>query len=313
MLPVKKYGGIERMLFWHMKELVKQGHKPVLIGHADCQIEEYGIELIPKTREDWWLQIPKDSDAVQLFYNYQPPIDLPVINTIGGNGQIGEKFHRNSVFVSRSHALHHNSESFIYNALDFDEYPFDPQKNLNWENFLFLAKASWSVKNLKHTTWAVKKARKKLHICGGRSYLPSRYVHSYGMVGGAEKVSLMKKCDALLFPIRWHEPFGLAVVEAFAMGLPAITSPYGSMKELINPTNGLICHSKEQLRDFLLQDKPSFSPSAIRADAQSRFSISQFTSSYIQLFEKLISKGGYLNESEPTWSLPDPPLKLLPF
>lgn len=310
-LPVKKYGGIERMLFWHMKELARQGHEPVLIGHPESQVEEFGITFIPRTREDWWELIPSDADGLQLFYNEQPPVDLPVINTIGGNGQIGEKFQRNTVFVSRKHAKLHNSNSFVYNALDLDEYPFTPPSH-GWDHFLFLAKANWSVKNLQHARAACRQQHKHLHICGGRSFIPSRFIHSYGMVGGAEKLEIMQKCHALIFPIRWHEPFGLAVVEAMALGLPAITSPYGSMQELITPETGIICEDKGQLAQALVT-RPNFDPQKIRNYVENRFSIKDFTVSYVKLFEKLINQGGYLNDEEPTWSLDQAPLTLLPF
>ena len=46
-LPVIGYGGIERILFWHMAELARLGHQVVLIGHPDSKVQEYGIELIP--------------------------------------------------------------------------------------------------------------------------------------------------------------------------------------------------------------------------------------------------------------------------
>ena len=46
-LPVKHYGGTERVMFWLMKELVHLGHQPVLIGHPKSKVSEFGIELIP--------------------------------------------------------------------------------------------------------------------------------------------------------------------------------------------------------------------------------------------------------------------------
>jgi hypothetical protein len=37
-LPVLGYGGIERIVFWHMAELARMGHKVVLIGHPDSRV-----------------------------------------------------------------------------------------------------------------------------------------------------------------------------------------------------------------------------------------------------------------------------------
>jgi hypothetical protein len=311
-LPVKTYGGIERMLFWHMKELVIQGHKVCLIGHQDSQLDEYGIELIIQKEKDWYKQIPKDSDLIQLFYNYTPPIDIPCVQTIGGNGKPDELFTENTVFVSQKHAANHGSDCFIYNALDFDEYPYRPKAKREWENFLFLAKASWKVKNLKHSVKACKKTKKHLHIAGGRSLFPNSYIHNYGMVGGDEKLEIIRKCDAHLFPVRWHEPFGLAVIEAMAQGLPVIASPYGSLPELIENGTGIIVSNTDEL-ERVLKDPPQFlSADEIREYAQNKFSIQVFTNDYIKLFEKVL-RGEKLNKQEPCWNLPQKADELLPF
>ena len=49
------------------------------------------------------------------------------------------------------------------------------------------------------------------------------------------------KAKVLLMPIKWHEPFGLVVVETMACGTPVIAFDRGSMQELINPgKNGFI-------------------------------------------------------------------------
>lgn len=313
-LPVKKYGGIERMIFWHMKELARLGHKPVLIGHPDSEVEKFGIELINKDRENWWTLIPKDADGIQLFYNFSPPdIDIPVINTIGGSGQVGEKFHKNTVFVSKKHAQLHGSDSYIYNALDLEDYPFKEVHKSSWENFLFLAKASWSVKNLKSASIACRKNKKHLHICGGKSWRPSQYLHNYGMVGGQKKLEIIRKSDAIIFPIRWHEPFGLAVIEAMALGVPAITSQYGSMEELINDDVGIICRNQNEL-DQVVREKPfNFNAKKIRKYVEDNFSITQFTKSYVELFEKISKGRQFLNEKQPTWVHSKKPEHLLPF
>jgi glycosyltransferase involved in cell wall biosynthesis len=313
-LPIKKYGGIERMIFWHMKELARLGHKPILIGHPESQVEKYGIELIKKDRDDWWKLIPKDTDGIQLFYNFSPPnIDIPVINTIGGSGQIGEQFHRNTVFVSKKHAELHGSNSFVYNALDLDDYPMTKEHSSSWDNFLFLAKASWSVKNLKSASSACRKNKKHLHICGGKSWFPSRYLHNHGMVGGQEKVDIINQCDAIIFPIRWHEPFGLAVIEAMALGIPAITSQYGSMLELINNDVGIICNNQNELNAALLNRKNTFNPKVIRKYVEDNFCINKFTLAYIELFKNLAKENRYLNEKPPEWINSEKPEHLLPF
>nr|MBP9673564.1 glycosyltransferase [Bacteriovoracaceae bacterium] len=261
-LPVQAYGGIERMLFWHMKELVRLGHEVILIGHPKSQVSEYGIKLIPNQLKDFRPLIPKSADILHLFYPSHLNFPLPVIFNIGGNGRVEEVFHPNSVFVSRKHAENHNSEVFVYNALDFKEYPFH-KKVLDWKNFLFLAKASWKVKNLKDCKKVCRKNKKHLHIAGGRTFPLSAFWHSYGMVPQNQKISLLKKCDALLFPVRWEEPFGLAIIEAMALGLPVIGSCYGSLPEIITPEAGFLCKDFTEFFQVVKEKPYSFQSSVI--------------------------------------------------
>ena len=314
-LPVLKYGGIERILFWHMKELAKRGHEVTLFGHPDSKVEEYGIKLIPvegDAKKVLDTLTKKDFDIIHLTYNYEPKSEVPTLINMQCNGQIGEKFSKNSVFVSKKHANNHGSEHFIYNALDFDEYPFEPKESDSLSSFLFLAKGSWSVKNLKHCISVCKKAKKHLHIAGGRSLMPSRFIHSHGMVGGQEKIDIMKQCDAFLFPVRWHEPFGIAIIEAMAMGMPVFGGPYGSLPELITEESGRVCNNKEELLQAVSQTKNDFSASKIRAYVEENFSIARLTDEYLAYYEKL-ALGESLHKDHPSWKLSHSPEDLLDF
>ncbi len=290
-LPVKTYGGIERIVFWHMRELARLGHKVVLIGHPDSEVAEYGIELIPyaKANLDWEKLIPTDTDVAHLPYNHQVRSGLPTISTVHGNGQIGEVLNKNSVFVSKRHAEIHGGEVYIHNALDFSEYPFDDKKKLSWDRFVFLAKASWRVKNLKHCIKACRSGKKDLDIIGGKSLIPWPRIHSHGILGGEKKLEILKKADALLFPVRWEEPFGIAIIEAMSLGLPVIGSSYGSLKELISDEAGVTCKNYKEFAS-LISNGPTrdFDPFVIRTYAESQFSIADHTKKYLDLYERVI-------------------------
>ncbi|EQC44817.1 glycosyltransferase [Bacteriovorax sp. Seq25_V] len=317
-LPVKTYGGTERIMFWHMKELASLGHQVILLGHPESNVKEYGIKLIPLDksiiRNGWEKLIPRDADIIHLQISYQIPkeiIDIPQVCTIHGNGQPGEIFHKNAVFVSKAHAKLHSSESFVYNAIDFDEYPRPKHLHKSSENLLFLAKASWSVKNLKDCKTAAINSKKHLHIAGGRSFSFSKYIHNHGLIGGEEKLKLIRKCDALLFPVRWHEPFGLAMIESMSQGLPVIGSQYGSLPEVIGPA-GIACKNRQDFLEAVNDFNFSLSAKQIIEYAQSKFAISGYTKSYLKLYEKVIS-GQSLNESNPFYSLEKRAEELLPF
>tara|TARA_Y100001954_G_scaffold76903_1_gene84428 strand:- start:1363 stop:2346 length:984 start_codon:yes stop_codon:yes gene_type:complete len=317
-LPVLKYGGIERILYWHMVELVKQGHKVVYIGHPESQVQDKGIELIPfdpKKDPDFEHYLPENLDILHLSVNAPVKSSVPYLITVHGNGQIGEVFPENSVFVSKKHAEIHGSDQFIHNALDLDEYPYigRSKDKLEWKKFAFLAKASWRVKNLNHCVKAIKETKKHLDILGGRTFWPSRYVKSHGQVGGEEKLKLLSQCDALLFPVRWHEPFGLAMIEAMALGLPVIGSPYGSLPEIIKPNVGVTCQTFEEFQEVVNSQRPHFfDPDEIRGYVEERFAIKDYTRKYLELYRQ-VTKKIPLSPSAPTLQGGKRAEDLLPF
>jgi glycosyltransferase involved in cell wall biosynthesis len=66
-----------------------------------------------------------------------------------------------------------------------------------------------------------------------------RYV---GELSGLKLKRFYKRSKAVLFPIRWEEPFGLVIVEAMACGTPVIAFRRGAVPELIvQGKTGFIC------------------------------------------------------------------------
>jgi glycosyltransferase involved in cell wall biosynthesis len=57
----------------------------------------------------------------------------------------------------------------------------------------------------------------------------------------SEKAQFLGEAAALLFPVDWPEPFGLAIIEVMASGTPAIAFRRGSVPEVVkNGTSGFI-------------------------------------------------------------------------
>ena len=54
-------------------------------------------------------------------------------------------------------------------------------------------------------------------------------------VVGIEKARLLAKARAMIFPIQWEEPFGLAMVEAMVSGTPVIAMARGAASEIVEP------------------------------------------------------------------------------
>ncbi|HXB04938.1 MAG TPA: glycosyltransferase, partial [Candidatus Angelobacter sp.] len=52
-------------------------------------------------------------------------------------------------------------------------------------------------------------------------------------VVGVEKAHLLAEASAMIFPIQWEEPFGLAIVEAMVSGTPVIAMARGAASEIV--------------------------------------------------------------------------------
>jgi glycosyltransferase involved in cell wall biosynthesis len=58
-------------------------------------------------------------------------------------------------------------------------------------------------------------------------------INLLGQVAPETVVRLLRGARFLIFPSVWYETFGLAIVEAFACGVPVIASRLGSMEEIV--------------------------------------------------------------------------------
>src|SRR5581483_464213 len=67
-------------------------------------------------------------------------------------------------------------------------------------------------------------------------------------VQGKEKTQLLAGAAAMLFPIQWEEPFGLAMIEAMACGTPVVATPRGAAVEIVDEgTTGLLAEDVDGL------------------------------------------------------------------
>ena len=67
-------------------------------------------------------------------------------------------------------------------------------------------------------------------------------------LAGDEKRKLLAHARAMLFPLEWEEPFGLAMVEAMASGTPVIAFPRGAARQLVEPgVTGFLAESAEEM------------------------------------------------------------------
>ena len=105
-----------------------------------------------------------------------------------------------------------------------------------------------------------------------------------------QRADLLGTALALLHPISFAEPFGLAVVEAMAAGTPVIAYPRGAMPEIIAPgvTGFLVTDPAAAAAAVDLAD--TLDRLRIRQVAENRFSAARMVEDYLAVYAALIRR-----------------------
>ncbi|HZU72314.1 MAG TPA: glycosyltransferase [Acidimicrobiales bacterium] len=100
-----------------------------------------------------------------------------------------------------------------------------------------------------------------------------------------EVVSLMAGATAMVFPIRWPEPFGLVMAEAMACGTPVVTRPLGAAQEIVaDGETGYLRDGVDELARAVA-DVERISPHACRERAARHCSGRAMVDGYERLYE----------------------------
>lgn len=303
-IPVYAYGGTERVIWDLAKELVKLGHQVTFLvpKGSHCDFAKV-IEMDPALTIDQ--QIPDDIDIVHLQFQPQNcQIKVPYVVTEHGNAQLNERLDLNTIFVSKDHAKRHNSSAYVLNGLDWNNYgAVDWSRQRDY--YHFLGKAAWRLKNVKGAIHVAHQAKEKLHVLGGDRFnfkrgirlTFSRQISFHGMVGGQEKLNLLNGSKGLIFPVRWHEPFGLAIIESMYFGCPVFSTPYGAIPELVPNECGVLSSNADVLVDAINTQK--FDPLYCQQHVVNHFNAEKMAQGYLKQYQKVM-QGKKLNNSQPS-------------
>ena len=118
---------------------------------------------------------------------------------------------------------------------------------------------------------------------------PVRWV---GSVGGAAKEELLRTARAVLFPLRWDEPGGTAVVEALAAGVPVVAMRRGVLPELVDHgVTGWLADDDEEFVGYL-ERVDELDRDACREVAERRFSPAAMAGRYELLYRRVLALAG---------------------
>lgn len=293
-IPATKYGGTERVIWWLGKELSRLGHQITYLVAAGSNCP-FAKVLIYDPNADLNKQVPDDIDVVHFNHQVHGFNKKPYIISVHGNPGYGEQLDKNSVFVSGNHASRHGAVAFVHHGLDPDDYP-KPDLSQKRLHMHFLAKAAWRVKNVKAAIDMASQSNNKLVVLGGSRlnlkmgfrFTPNLNVRFKGMVNNEQKAAVMQQSKALLFPVLWHEPFGVAIIESLYYGCPVFATPYGSLPELVGPEVGLLSSDKSLLIEGL-REVNQFNNRYCHDYVMDNFSLQKMANNYLLLYEKVLN------------------------
>ena len=327
-VPPTAYGGIEQVVGSLVDGLVERGHAVTVFASGDsvtrarlrsvyavAPSDRLGDEavllrhvLACYRRAGEFDVIHDHCGAAGLSLAASCPI--PVVHTVHGalDGEVGEIYSGvqavapGSRLVSLSLSQRRARPDLDWvancpNGIDFSRYPL---KRRHGGYLAFLGRMG-ADKGCHRAIEVAREAGLPLRIAAKcREPLERRYfresvrprlgdgVEYLGEVGLAEKVALLQGARALLFPIAWEEPFGLAMIEAMACGTPVIATRRGAVPEVVDDgVTGVLVDDHHQM-PAALAGVDVLDPRAIRERALERFSDVGMISRYERIYRTVL-------------------------
>lgn len=189
----------------------------------------------------------------------------------------------------------------IYNCVELEKYTF--QSNVKEDAPLVFLSRIERIKGA-HTAIAIaQQSHKKLVIAG--NYLESGEAGKYwreeiepqlgqsgieyiGTVNDEQKNELLGQALAMIVPIEWEEPFGIVFAEALACGTPVISSPRGSLPEIVRQgVDGFLISNIEEGCEAV-NNVSELDRLNCRKRAEEYFSADVIVNKYEQLYASLV-------------------------
>jgi len=196
-------------------------------------------------------------------------VKTPAVHTIHGSfteGEVPEEkrttlrrfkhHHFVSISDNQASALPElNWAGTVYNGIDISKYPYIDRQG---DYLLWIGRVT-EKKGAAEAIEVAKRSGVKLKMAGvvdpiDKSYwlekvkpfVDSGEVEFIGEMGPEDKAKLYGGALATLYPISWHEPFGLVMAESMATGTPVIATRWGSVPEVVEDgVTGYVIENQE--------------------------------------------------------------------
>ena len=318
-IPPEGYGGIEEMVARLVDGLGQRGHEVTLVaagedrtdadfastlrttpeglgGPDTMAIELVHAQLANERLHEAGADIIHDHSAVgPLFAPYR---DSPTVVTVHGPvaGWMRQVYRslRSVSLVAISEAQRASAPELpwvdtVYNGIDVASYPLVEEK----EDYLLFLGRIHPDKGVVESIEVARRLGRRLVIAAKCSDEPEKNYFDervrplltsetdyVGDVDVTTKRELLGRAAALLFPIRWEEPFGLVMIESMACGTPVLATRRGSVPEVVDEgISGFIVDDVDEMVAAFRQIG-DLSPRRIREQVFNRFDASLMTRRY---------------------------------
>jgi glycosyltransferase involved in cell wall biosynthesis len=326
-VPPKLYGGTERVVSWLVDELVELGHRVTLFASGDSTTRAELHPVWPRAlrlgraRTDPNLACALLLEAVSrrarefdVIHSHIDWLHLPVLTRLGipfvttmhgrldlpGIPEALREFPE-ACFVSisdnqRDSVKGANWCGTVYHGLPASQFRpsyergsylaflgrLTPDKGP--EDAMRIARAAGMPLRIAAKVPRGEAAYFKQHI---EPHVDGTDVQLIGEVDERGKQPFLSGAAALLFPIKWPEPFGLVMIEAMACGTPVIAYRAGSVPEVLDEgVTGFIVDGEEEAVQAVKNMAP-MERRAVRARFEERFTSERMARAYIRYYQQL--------------------------
>jgi len=185
----------------------------------------------------------------------------------------------------------------VHHGLAREVCPFNPAPRGGY--FAFLGRVS-PEKGLERAIEIARRAGARLRIAAKVDPADEEYFRSeimplvatpgvefVGELTEAQKPAFLGNATALIFPIDWPEPFGLAMIEAMSCGTPVIAWPQGAVPEVVeHGRTGFVVDSIDAAL-VALERAPRLDRLAVRSRFEERFSAARMAQDYLSVYRAL--------------------------
>lgn len=328
-LPPPGYGGVEQVVTGLVNGLVDQGHAVTVFGAGrdhgtaadfvstcdDLQYDRLGESLpeLAHLAQVNRLVNPADFDVVHDHTTIGPLVagrrSVPTVATVHGNpvGEFGTVLSivdEGVGLVAISHAQRRANPELpwvgtVHNAMPLRDFP--RKRHPGQGPVLWLARFSPD-KGPDVAIRACRAAGLPLTLAGKcnepaeRSYFEKVVEPLLGedvtvVLNADRETTLQLLLDArcLIMPIRWEEPFGMAMLEAMSTGTPVVALGRGAAPELVRPgLTGLLCEHPDELPAALLESS-RLNPDDCVAHVVNNFSAERMALGYESVYRSFLA------------------------